>query len=105
MYTTTVDSIGRTVAVYNGIPIVDIGNKADGTPIIPQTETQGTSSVASSIYAVHFTEGLADQGVVGLTNGGMQVMDLGQLADEAGVAYPHRVVLRLALFGPSRPRA
>lgn len=70
---TTVDSLGRTVDLYNGVPLVDPGNKADGTPIIPQTETQGTSNNASSLYAVNFTSTLGEPGVVGLTNGGLQV--------------------------------
>jgi hypothetical protein len=100
MQSTTVDSLGRTVDTYNGIPIVDIGNKADGTPIIPQTETQGTASNAGSIYAVHFGAGAPDQGVVGLTNGGVQVMDLGQL--ETKPVYRTRIewFTGLALFGP-----
>ncbi|MCA1569762.1 MAG: phage major capsid protein [Chloroflexi bacterium] len=97
---TTVDTIGRTVDTYNGVPFLDIGNKADGTPIIPQTEVQGSSSVAASIYAVHFGAGAPDQGVVGLTNGGVQVMDLGQL--ETKPVYRVRIewFTGLALFGP-----
>jgi hypothetical protein len=56
---------------YNGIPILDAGKKADGTPVIPQTETQGTATgTTSSIYAVHYSDTLEDQGVCGLTNGG-----------------------------------
>jgi len=96
----TVDSLGRTVDVYNGIPIVDVGNKADGTQIIPQTETQGTASGTSgSIYAVHFGTGAPEQGVVGLTNGGVQVFDLGQL--ETKPVYRTRIewFTGLALFG------
>lgn len=100
MQSTTVDSLGRTVDTYNGIPFVDIGNKADGTPIIPQTETQGTSTDAGSIYAVHFGAGAPDQGVVGLTNGGVRVQDLGQL--ETKPVYRTRIewFVGLALFGP-----
>lgn len=100
MQTTTVDSLGRVVDTYNGISLVDVGNKADGTPIIPQTETQGTSSVAGSIYAVHFGAGAPDQGVVGLTNGGVRVQDLGQL--ETKPVYRTRIewFVGLALFGP-----
>lgn len=96
----TVDTLGRTVDLYNGIRIVDIGNKADGTPIIPQTETQGTSTDAGSIYAVHFGAGAPDQGVVGLTNGGVRVQDLGQL--ETKPVYRTRIewFVGLALFGP-----
>jgi hypothetical protein len=70
---------GRRVATYNGVALLDIGNKADGTAIIPQTETQGSSTAASSIYAVKFGRGEADQAVSGLTNGGVQVKDLGEL--------------------------
>lgn len=77
--TQTVDTLGRTVDLYNGVPIVDIGLKADGNPIIPQTETQGSSSVSGSIYAVKFGASLEDEGVIGLTNGGMQVFDKGLL--------------------------
>lgn len=75
----TTDAYGKQVATYNGVPLIDIGNKADGTPIIPQTETEGTSSDASSIYAVKFGRGETDQAVSGLTNGGIQVYDLGEL--------------------------
>lgn len=100
MQTATVDSLGRTVDTYNGVPIVDIGNKADGTAIIPQTETQGTSTDAASIYAVNFSDGLADQGVVGLTNGGMQVMDLGQLETKPVFRTRIEWYTGLALFGP-----
>lgn len=63
---------------YNGIPMIDIGTKADGSLIIPQTETQGTSTDASSIYAVKFGQSEADQAVTGLTNGGVDVRDLGE---------------------------
>ncbi len=97
---TTVDSLGRTVDVYNGVAIVDVGNKADGTQIIPQTEVQGTSgAVAGSIYAVNFGAGAPEQGVVGLTNGGVQVFDLGQL--ETKPVYRTRIewFCGLALFG------
>lgn len=100
MAQTTVDSLGRTVDLYNGIPIVDIGNGATGTPVIPATETQGTSTDCSSVYAVHFGAGVPDQGVVGLTNGGVQVFDLGQL--ETKPVYRTRIewICGLALFGP-----
>jgi len=53
----TVDTLtGRPVEVptWQGVPILDAGLKADQTAVIPQTEVQGSSSVASSIYAVKF---------------------------------------------------
>ena len=73
------EGMTKRVPTYNGIPLLDIGTKADGTLIIPQTETQGSSSVASSIYAVKFGRGEGDQAVSGLTNGGIDVRDLGEI--------------------------
>jgi hypothetical protein len=78
------NEFGRTTELYNGIPMLDIGDKADGTPIIPQTETQGTSSVASSIYAVNFGDSPETGGVMGLFNGPsadqpFDVRDLGEI--------------------------
>lgn len=96
----TVDNLGRTVDVYNGIPLVDIGNKADGTQILPATETQGTSTDASSVYAVNFGAGAPDAGVVGLTNGGVQVFDLGQLETKPVFRTRIEWFVGLALFGP-----
>lgn len=64
---------------YQGIPMIDIGTKADGTNIITTTETQGTSTDSSSIYAVRYGRDESDQAVTGLTNGGVQVKDLGEI--------------------------
>lgn len=100
MSQTSVDTLGRTVDTYNGIPIVNIGNKADGTAIIPQTETQGTSTDAASIYAIHFGAGAPDQGVVGLTNGGVQVIDNGLLETMPKFRTTIEWYVGLALFGP-----
>jgi hypothetical protein len=69
----------KVIESYNGVPLLDIGTKADGTAIIPQTETQGTSTLASSIYAVRFGEDETDRAVTGLTNGGVDVRDLGEI--------------------------
>lgn len=77
--TTDKDDIGRLVDFYNGIPLYDIGDKADGTLIIPQTETQGTAAgTTSSIYAVKFSGNESENGVVALDNGGIDVRDLGE---------------------------
>lgn len=79
MYDQTIDSFGRTIASYNGIPLLDIGKRADGTEIIPQTETQGTATDATSLYFVKFGNDESDGGVTGLTNGGVDVRDLGEI--------------------------
>ncbi len=95
-----VEPVGeRRDASYQGIPLVDIGTKADGTDIIPQTETQGTATNASSIYAVKFGRDESDQAVAGLTNGGVQVKDLGEI--DAKPVFRTRIEFfcGLAVFG------
>jgi hypothetical protein len=72
----------KRVPTYNGIPLLDIGTKADGSAIIPLTEPSGDATPTndtSSIYAVKFGQGEGDQSVTGLTNGGVQVKDLGEI--------------------------
>ena len=94
----------QRIPTYNGIPMLDIGTKADGTQIIPQTETQGTSTVASSIYAVKFTEDESEAGVAGLSNGGVQVKDLGEI--DAKPVFRTRIEFftGLAVFGRGAAR-
>lgn len=94
------DITGKRVLTWNGVPFLPIGTKADGTEIIAQTETQGTAAgTASSIYAVKFGQGEGDQAVTGLTNGGIQVDDLGEL--DSKPAYRTRIEFYcgLATFG------
>jgi hypothetical protein len=100
----TIDDLtGRPVEVptWQGVPILDAGNKADQTQILPQTETAGTSTNTSSIYAVRYTDNLGEQGVVGLTNGGLQVDPPREL--ETKPAYMGRIEFYtgLALLGPN----
>ena len=100
----TRDEFGRTIDTYNGVPLEDIGKKADGTLIIPQTETQGTSTVASSIYAVRFGRDEGDRAVTGLSNGGIQVTDLGQLETKPVFRTRIEWFCGLAVFGPGAAR-
>lgn len=97
----TLTGTPRQVPTWQGVPIFDAGNKADQTQILPQTEVQGSSSVASSVYAVNFTDSLGEQGVVGLTNGGLQVDPPREL--ETKPAYMGRIEFYsgLALLGPN----
>ena len=89
----------KMVATYNGIPLLDIGQTSAGADIIPQTETQGSSSVASSIYAVRFGAAEGDQAVTGLTNGGVQVYDLGELQEKPVYRTRIEFYTGLATFG------
>jgi hypothetical protein len=99
-----VDDFGRTIDMYGGVQMRDIGTNADGTLIIPQTETQGTSSLASSIYAVRWGQSPADQAVTGLTNGGVMVDDLGQIDAKPVLRTRIEFYCGLAVFGTGAAR-
>lgn len=84
------DLTGKRVLQWNGISILDPGATAAGVNILPQTETQGTAvGTVSSIYAVKFGQDEGDGAVTGLTNGGVQVEDLGELQTKP--AYRTRI--------------
>src|SRR5688500_7145715 len=101
----------KRIPTYNGIPMLDIGTKADGTNIIPLTETQGSVSDASSIYAVRFGDAEGDQAVTGLFNGNngiggnrsedqpFDVRDLGELETKPALRTRIEGFLGLAVFG------
>lgn len=93
------DLTGKRVVQWNGIPVLDLGQTAAGTDIITRTETQGTSSVASSIYAVKFGQDEGDQAVTGLTNGGVQVDDIGELQEKPAYRTRIEFYCGLAVFG------
>ncbi|MET8706530.1 major capsid protein [Streptomyces californicus] len=90
---------GKMVATYNGVPLLDPGQTAAGTDILPQTETQGTATDASSIYAVRFGQAEDDRAVTGLTNGGIQVTDLGELESKPSYRTRIEFYTGLAVFG------
>lgn len=103
----TVDELtGRPVEVptWQGVPILDAGLKADQTPIIPQTETAGASSVTSSIYAVKYSTSEFEEGVMGITNGGLQVDPPKQLETKPAWLGRIEFYTGLAVMG-ARPAA
>src|SRR5690606_30281873 len=63
---TDADNFGRTIASYAGVPLLSAGNDEDGNPIL----------TTDDIYAVNFD---ASNGVAAVTNGGIQVRQLGEL--------------------------
>lgn len=93
------DITGKRILTWNGIPFLDPGQNAAGTDILPLTETQGTASDASSIYAVKFGQDENDQAVTGLTNGGVMVDDLGQLQSQPVYRTRIEFYCGLATFG------
>ncbi|MFD9629788.1 major capsid protein [Streptomyces violascens] len=90
---------GKLVATYNGIPLLDPGQTPVGVDILPQTETQGTATNASSIYAVRFGQAEDDRAVTGLTNGGIQVTDLGEMESKPSYRTRIEFYTGLAVFG------
>lgn len=93
------DLTGKRVVTWNGIPVLDPGQTAAGADILPQTETQGEATNASSIYAVRFGQAEGDQAVTGLTNGGVQVYDLGELQEKPAYRTRIEFYCGLAVFG------
>lgn len=99
-YNETVDQYGRKVVTYEGLPLLDPGYKGDNsTFILPQNETQGSSSTASSIYVVAYGQAPGDGAVTGITNGGVQVDDLGQLQSKPAYRTRIEFYAGLCVFG------
>lgn len=93
------DMTGKRIVTWNGIPMLDPGNNLAGTSILPQTETQGTDTASSSVYAVKFGEDETDGGVTGLTNGGVMVDDLGFLQSQPVYRTRIEFYCGLGVFG------
>ena len=70
-YVETGDSLGRQIMFYDGIPVLVSDFIAD-----TEAADNGSGSTFSSVYALHFSP--AD-GLVGLTNGGIEAIDVGPL--------------------------
>ncbi|MEU0739348.1 major capsid protein [Streptomyces sp. NPDC006134] len=83
------DIVGKTAPAWNGIPMFDAGQRADGTDILPATE----------IYAVRYGNGEADQAVSGLTNGGVDAYDLGEAHDKPVYRTRVEFYCGIAVFG------
>ena len=62
---------------YNGVPIRIVGDDKDGTAILGHDETQGSSAIASSIYAMAFGTDENVYGILGL-GGSFDVVDFGE---------------------------
>jgi hypothetical protein len=102
IFTTEKDELGNLVERYAGLRMVDAGLKADGSLVLPQNEPDGNVSPAadtSSIYAVKLGRAPDDQAVTGLTNGGMQVEDLGKLQGKPAWRTRIEFFHGLGLFG------
>ncbi|MFF9477923.1 major capsid protein [Streptomyces sp. NPDC014733] len=89
---------GKSTVTWKGVPLLDAGQKLDGADVLPLMAGTGGGQT-SDIYAVRFGTSEADAGVSGLTNGGVQVADLGEAHDKP--VYRTRIdfYCGLALFG------
>lgn len=73
------DEFGSRVMMYGDLPILIVDKDNEYNEILPFAEVASSgASTASSIYCVS----MADDGVVGIENGGIDVRDLGELASK-----------------------
>ncbi len=84
-------AFGRMVMAYDGILV-------EASDWLPDDETLGTGTNLSSIYALHFGE--AD-GLVGLQNGSIEAVDIGQLESKDAARVRLRWYVGLALLRDS----
>lgn len=76
---------GKREFTWNGVAFVDPGKHWSGRQILPVDATAG-----GDFYAVKFAQSLdGDVGVLGITNGGLQAYDLGELQEKP--AYRTRI--------------
>jgi hypothetical protein len=85
-------SYGRQVMMYDGIPV-------EVSDWVPDNEVQGGSgTVCSTIYALS----LGPESLMGLQNGGVEVVDVGQLETKDAARVRIRWYCGLALFNQLR---
>lgn len=70
----TQDAFGRQISTYADIPIFVIEKDVNSAEILDFDETQGSSNITASIYAVRFE----DMYVSGIQAGNIDVRDLGE---------------------------
>jgi len=88
-FTTDVNEFGMWQERYNGIPI-------GVSDYISEAQTQGTSNVATTIYALQFGEGR----VCGLQGGGGMTVDrIGELETKDAIRWRVKWYTSLAMFG------
>lgn len=85
---TAINQFGQQVELYDGIPIVV-------DDFISDAQTQGSSSAASSIYAVKFGQGT---GVLGLEHGNITIERVGELESKDATRTRIKWYCGLGLF-------
>jgi len=95
--TVEMDSYGKVRTYYDGIPIKVVDKDNLNNDILGFDETVGTNNATSSIYAVRYG---AEEFVCGLTNGGIQVEDLGLIPNPPVYRTLIEWYVGLAVFNP-----
>ena len=75
---------GKREFTWNGVAFLDPGEHWSGRKILGYDAADG-----GDVYAVKFASGIGVAGVLGLTNGGLQAYDLGELQEKP--AYRTRI--------------
>ena len=71
---------GKREFTWNGVPFIDPGKHWSGRAILGVDATNG-----GDFYAVKFANGFSDEGVMGITNGGLNAYYLGELQEKPAV--------------------
>lgn len=71
---------GKREFTWNGVPFIDPGKHWNGAPILGYDAADG-----GDLYAVKFANGFSDEGVMGITNGGLQAYYLGELQEKPAI--------------------
>lgn len=68
---------GKREFTWNGVSFIDPGKHWSGRRILPYDNVNG-----SDLYAVKFANSFNDHGIMGISNGGLQAYNLGELQDK-----------------------
>lgn len=85
---------GKREFTWNGVPFVDPGEHWSGRAILPADPANG-----SDFYAVKFARGFSDVGVLGFSNGGVQVKQLGELQEKPALGVRIEFFVGMAAQG------
>lgn len=85
---------GKREFTWNGVAFVDPGEHWSGRRILGYDATEG-----ADLYAVKFANSFSDVGVLGITNGGVQVTQLGELQEKPALGVRIEFFCGLAAQG------
>uniref|UniRef100_A0A6H1ZDX1 Putative capsid protein n=1 Tax=viral metagenome TaxID=1070528 RepID=A0A6H1ZDX1_9ZZZZ len=89
------DQWGDPVETYAGVPIGIVEEDNDGNTILALDETQGSSSVTGSIYAVRFG---INEWLCGIQNEPIEGVDLGEISSKPAFRYRMEWLMGIAIY-------